>query len=251
MHRFFLKPETVRSEKILLDAKESHHAKNVLRVKRGEVVEILDGLGGRYRAVIAGFDNGRVALSVDARAPVTENGVDITLAASVIKPDRMEWMLEKCCELGVREWMPVITARSVVKLSRERWQAKVARWRKIASESCKQCGQARIPQVGEPVPFKQLLARIGSYDVCLIPTLGATEELFESLTRHRNAKKALVLFGPEGDFTPKEAAEAVSRGAVSVTLGAGVLRSETAALYTLSALRFFYGSSGATTHPGN
>lgn len=226
-----------------LDKKESHHARDVLRVKLGEAVEVLDGAGGKYRAVVAGFEEGRVALSLDRRAPVETAGVEITLAPAVIRPERMEWLLEKACELGVSAWRPVLTERAVVKLSRERWQAKAARWRKIARESCKQCGQPRVPQVDEPALYREALAGIGAYDLALIPTLALPAEgLYESFLAHRSAKTVLVLTGPEGDFTQKEVEQAVSAGAVPVTLGSLVLRAETAAIFALSCARFFYGS---------
>lgn len=245
MHRFILKPEALRPGRVLLDKKESHHARNVLRVKPGEVVELLDGEGARYRAVIAGFDGEHVELSVDRtpeRAPVRP---ETTLAGAVVRPERMEWMLEKACELGVHGWAPVLTERAVVKLSRERWQAKVARWKKIAQESCKQCGLPRVPDVAEPVPFKQMVGRIADFGLAVLPTLAVpTRSLGEAFSSRPEAGSLLILTGPEGDFTPKEVSQAVEAGAVPVSLGSLVLRAETAAIYVLSAARFFYGSLG-------
>ena len=244
MHRFILPSVAADSGTVLLDAKESHHARNVLRVKPGEVVELLDGRGGKFRAVVAGFEEGRVALSVDKRAKDAPPGLEITLAPAVIRPERMEWMLEKGCELGMAEWAPVLTERNVVKLSRERWQSKTERWRKIAAASCKQCGQARVPELRDPVLLKDILARAGEFDAVWIPTLGAPgETLHSAFAKTPNARKVLALIGPEGDFTEKEVQKAVAAGAKAVTLGSQILRAETAALYVLSAAQFFYGSS--------
>jgi len=243
MHRFILPSVSAESRRVTLDKKESHHARNVLRVKEGEAVELLDGRGGTFRAVVAGFEEGRVELSVIQKQEDAAPGLEITLAPAVIKPERMEWMLEKSCELGMAEWAPVLTERSTVKLSRERWQAKTERWRKIAAESCKQCGQARVPILREPVLFKDLLAKAGGYDAAWIPTLGVPgETLHDVFESSPKARKVLVLIGPEGDFTEKEVEKAVLAGFKPVGLGARVLRAETAALYMLSAARFFYGS---------
>jgi 16S rRNA (uracil1498-N3)-methyltransferase len=158
----------------------------------------------------------------------------------------MEWMLEKLCELGAGEWMPVLTERSVVSLSRERWESKLVRWKKIAIESCKQCGQASVPRLSAPVPFKEAMARLRDFDLVLIPTLeGAPRELHSVLQEKRPAKSVLVLIGPEGDFSPKEIKMTVEKGAIPVGLGPRVLRAETAAVFALSVIRFFYGSQGA------
>ena len=243
MHRFILPSVSAESLRVTLDKKESHHARNVLRVKEGEAVELLDGRGGTFRAVVAGFDEGLVELSILRRQADAVPGLEITLAPAVIKPERMEWMLEKSCELGIAEWAPVLTERSSVKLSRERWQAKTERWRKIASESCKQCGQARVPILREPVFFKDLLARAGGYDAAWIPTLEVPgETLRDAFARNSKVRKVLVLIGPEGDFTKNEVEKAVLAGLKPVGLGARVLRAETAALYVLSAAQFFYSS---------
>ena len=244
MHRFILPSVSAESGQVLLDLKESHHARNVLRVKPGEVVELLDGAGGKFRAVVAGFEEGRVALSVDRRTAEAGAAIEITLAAAVIKPERMEWMLEKCCELGVSRWIPVLTERNVVKLSRERWEVKIQRWRKIASETCKQSGQARVPQLSEPVLYKEIIKETPAFDAAWIPTLGVPgQTLKAALSGAPKARKVLVLIGPEGDFTDKEVQLAVSNGVKPVSLGAHVLRAETAALYALSTVHFFYAKS--------
>jgi 16S rRNA (uracil1498-N3)-methyltransferase len=249
MHRFILPPDAIATGRPLLDKKESHHAKNVLRVKEGEVVELLDGKGGAFRAVVAGFEDGRVALTVDKRKEGKSSSVEISLSCAVIKPERMEWMLEKACELGVTAWAPVLAARGVVKLSKERWEAKTGRWTKIAAASCKQCGLARVPEVKSPVPFKEAAERIKEHDLALFPTLErAGKDLHEVLEKHGSAKKVIVFIGPEGDWTPEETDRALAAGAVPVSLGSLVLRAETAGLYTVSALRYFYDSA---TNPRN
>ena len=254
MHRFILSSVTAESGRVLLDSKESHHARNVLRVKLGEGVELLNGRGSKFRATVAGFEEGRVVLSVDRSLPAGWQGagwaaqsLEITLAPAVIKPERMEWMLEKSCELGVTEWAPILTERSTVKLSRERWQAKTERWRKIAAESCKQCGQARVPSLRQPVLFKELLLAAATFEAAWIPSLCFPGEALQTaFSKAPKVTKVLVLVGPEGDFTEGEVRQAVSKGIKPVSLGPSVLRAETAALYVLSAAQFFYGSSDRT-----
>jgi 16S rRNA (uracil1498-N3)-methyltransferase len=243
MHRFHISPGFNLEDLVTLDAKESHHALSVLRVKPGEVVELLDGQGGSFQGIIAGTEKGRVQVAIRAVSETqTASSVRLTLAASVIKPERMEWMVQKACELGAAAIVPLISERTVVRLSRERWKGKVERWQKIASQTCKQCGQATEPKIQEVAEFKKFAAALAPYDLTLIPTLAVpAPSLYHSLNANKSAQSVLVLIGPEGDFSPNEVKQALASGAQAVSLGPLVMRSETAALYALSASRFFYG----------
>jgi len=162
--RFFIDPTAVKNGAVYLNEKESHHAVSVLRIKAGDVVELLDGTGNSFRGIVSGFKDKRLSVSIIQnescttksgainRLPTGKAGaptmlVEITLAASVIKPDAMDLLIQKTCELGVTCVLPILTERCVVKLSQERWQAKYQRWQKIALESCKQCGRPTPPSI--------------------------------------------------------------------------------------------------------
>ena len=243
MHRFQISPGSIKEGLVILDPKESHHALSVLRVKPGETVELLDGKGGSYQGVIASSQKGRVKVSVSApRAVRQKSRVPVTLAVSVIKPERMELLIQKACELGADRIIPLISERTVVRLSRERWEAKGVRWQKIAAESCKQCARAQTPEILGVVEFKKFIGQVSGYGTVLIPTLAVpVKSLYHSLNANKDAHSVLVLIGPEGDFSRSEVESAILSGAQPVTLGPLVMRSETAALYTLSVVRFFYG----------
>ncbi len=246
MHRFQINPDGIKKGSVLLDEKESHHAASVLRLKTGDAVGLLDGKGHSFRGVVAGIENCRLRVRIkpdpalSAHASRRSLDVQITIAVSVIKPERMEILIQKACELGVTAIIPVRSERSIIKLSKERWQEKIKRWRKIAAESCKQCGLPAIPEIHEAVDLKNVLLNSGTYDKILIPTLAApTRPLYEALKKSGRGR-VLTLIGPEGDFTPSEIASSVACGAIPVDLGPWVLRTETAAIYLLSALNFFY-----------
>ena len=164
LRRFHITSSSIKEGQVTLDGKESHHALTVLRVKTGDAVELLDGQGGNFQGVVAGIEKGRVKVSVNAALskPQAQDRVPITLAVSVIKPERMEIMVQKACELGVHAIVPLVTERTVVRLSRERWESKGQRWRKIAAESCKQCGQARTPEIQDVCEFKKFICFMGS-----------------------------------------------------------------------------------------
>ncbi|PIU40247.1 MAG: hypothetical protein COT00_02720 [Candidatus Omnitrophica bacterium CG07_land_8_20_14_0_80_50_8] len=249
MHRFQINADLIRNGSILLDERESRHALVVLRLKAPEAVGLIDGKGRAFKGVVAGIENGFLRVRIDAGslagAVPWPFPVQVTLAVSVIKPERMELLIQKACELGADAILPVRSERSIIRLSKERWQEKIKRWRKIAVESCKQCGLPATPQIHEAADLKTVLSSATGYDKILIPTLsGVTRPLREALPRPA-PDRLLALIGPEGDFSDKEVALAVSYGARPVSLGPLVLRTETAVFYLLSVLNFFYGETGA------
>jgi len=203
-------------------------------------VDLFDGKGHSFQGVISGFENGRLAVRLERAVSSASLPVEITLAVSVIKPERMDILVQKASELGVRAIVPLLTERSVIKLSQERWESKVKRWRRIALESCKQCGQPLLPQVEGVQDLKTFMRSAAAYDQILIPTLTVPGGTLYNTLLKLEPKKLLVLIGPEGDFTPGEVEAARGYGAIPVSLGPLVLRSETAAVYLLSSLNFFY-----------
>ena len=246
--RFFIDPSAVKDGAVRLSREESHHAISVLRIRTGDAVELLDGSGNSFRGIVSGLKDKRLLVSVDksvssVRATgrsVVHQPIQITLAASVIKPESMEILIQKACELGAQRIVPIMTERSVVKLSKERWESKHERWRKIVLESCKQCGRT-IPLEMMPVQsYKAFLESARSFDHILIPTLAVLGEPLSNHLKKVHSGTILAMVGPEGDFTPREVQWAIEAGAKPVTLGQWVLRSETAALYLLSVLQFFY-----------
>lgn len=239
MPRFIVSAENIQSGTAVLSDEESRHAIRVLRLSVGSVVELLDGSGTVYRGVVASVSNGIIRVAIGTTIQnASPSLVQITLCPAVIKSDRMEWMIEKACELGVYAIRPFIASRSVVRVDSERWASKAQRWKKIAEASCKQCGLPRLPDITEPVSLKQLTQTFRDYDLVLIPALSRDRiGLWEVLSSHPGIQSALVLIGPEGDFTDDELSLARSAGAVPVTLGSLILRAETAALCVLSVIQ--------------
>lgn len=234
-------PDGVRGGTAEISGPEGRHAASVLRLKRGAAVELFDGTGRIYEGIVA--EAGKRSLTVSIKR-LREHGpafsASVTLAASVIKPERMDMLIEKSCELGVSAVIPVITERCVVRLTRERWDAKIKRWQKIALESCKQCGLAVFPSIGPVRRFEDLAGDIPRYDLALIPSLeSGGPPLRRVLEEARRPGRVLAMIGPEGDFTEKEVRSATALGARPVSLGPLVLRSETAAIYVLSVLNSY------------
>lgn len=243
MHRFLVRPDEIQNPTILLSPKESRHALSVLRLKTGAQVHLMDGRGQVVRGTIGSVEDGRVRV-VPCGMPVEKHHskVRVTLAVSVIKPERMEWLIEKSCELGVAAIVPLVTERCIVKISQERWRSKVERWRKIAAESCKQCGLTELPHIDDVSTFKNFLDHLPEADRFLIPTLAAPTENLKTQLNFKTVKTPYVVafIGPEGDFTKKEVEAVLAIGGKAVSLGSLTLRSETAAICLLSILNFNY-----------
>ena len=241
MPRFFIDHPKSSEDTVFLDAGETRHAVSVFRLKKGDGIELFDGTGHRFLGIAGEVSDGRLSVRLTEKklAPFP-SPAQISLGVAVFRPERMEILIQKACELGAHAIIPLLTERCIVKLSEDRWRSKVGRWQKIVHESCKQCGLAYSPEIVAPQPFKNFIAETKNYDLVLIPTLeGATTPMIRALPAPA-PRRILVLIGPEGDFSPKEKAIALEAGAKPVSLGPLVLRSETAGIYVLSTVHFFY-----------
>lgn len=216
----------------VLSAQEWHHATRVLRVKPGETVNVFDGRGREAQARV-GEAGALTLLQESATAPLP---CRITLAQAIPKK-HMDLIVQKATELGVASLVPLISERTV-----KRPTGSSDRWREIALEACKQSGNNWLPEIHEPQPAREFLRAPGRFDLKLIASLqpdarSLKEILSDDSTTPRDAiSTALLLIGPEGDFTPAELAAAKSAGCRPLSLGPLVLRAETAALYALSIL---------------
>jgi 16S rRNA (uracil1498-N3)-methyltransferase len=160
----------------------------------------------------------------------------ITLAQAVPKKN-MDLIVQKATELGVATIIPLLSERTIVHLDDD--AKKLDRWRDIALESCKQCGNNWLPTIEPPRKAQQFFANPGIYDLKLIASLQPGAQPLKQILAAdapKNLDTVLILIGPEGDFTPAEIASAKNAGCLPLTLGPLVLRAETAALYTLSIL---------------
>lgn len=250
MHRFYIPPAAWNPDDLALDAGESHHALNVLRLKPGERVVAFDGRG---REVTAEIDpeSSKHAVRLRPRGPAGKTPplpCRITLAQAVPKGKNMDFIVQKAVELGAGEVAPLLSERTVTRLEdAEDAEAKRGKWRAVAIEAAKQCGQNWLPEIGLPQSPKDFFQSRGprAFDLMLIASLQTdARHLRDWLGEFRDGhagiapKSALVLVGPEGDFTPAELGLARSAGCRPITLGPIVLRVETAALYCLSVLSY-------------
>ncbi len=238
MHRFFLPPKFWNAESPALDTSESHHALDVLRLGAGDRVVIFDGAGSEATAQIAGVE-GRVAhLVIQQKSSTPQLPCALTLGQAVPKGKNMDFIVQKAVELGAARIAPILSDRTVVQLDDADARKKRDKWRETALEACKQCGQNRLPEILPAQTLKAFLESGDRFDLLLIASLQPDARRIKDVLAGVTSppKTACVLVGPEGDFTPAELGLAKSHGALPVTLGPIILRTETAALYCLSVL---------------
>lgn len=237
MSRFFVRPEDVRGNEILVSKKEAHHILNVMRLSEGNEIAAFDGTGKEYIGRILGADRKGLRIAIDKiNKPDIKNSIEVELYQSLPKRARMDFIVEKATELGVNAIVPLITERTIARHG-DRGPGKQSRWQNIAISAAKQCGRLDVPAVKKVVYFKDALKRIGEFDKTLMACLyEGTEHIKNTVLNFKG--RILVMVGPEGDFTPKEIEAARSAGARLVSLGRLVLRVDTAALYLLSVLNY-------------
>lgn len=221
----------------LLDQEESAHAVKVMRHRRGDEINVIDGRGTMYRCVIADDSPKGVSATVEEAFPGWgARPYALTLAVCPTKNnDRYEWFAEKATELGVDRIVPVIGDRS------ERKVFKPERLRRIVLSAAKQSLKAAVPEIAEPVSVKDFINGCSSEGLRLIAYCFEGEKLdIRKALEESGAGDITVLIGPEGDFSPEEVALAIEKGFRPVTLGPSRLRTETAGLASAAAVYFKY-----------
>jgi 16S rRNA (uracil1498-N3)-methyltransferase len=244
MHRFYLPPDQCRDKTLTLTGREAHHALHVLRVRAGERVVVLDGAGHELLCEAQAPGTNEVKLTVAQDNSVPPLPYQITLLQAVPKGKVMDGIVQKAAELGAYRIVPLLSDRVVTQLDDESGPARAEKWRQSAIEAIKQCGSAWLPQVETPITPKEYLARGEKFDLPLVASLQSDRrhprEHFETFAREKKRPPATlcVWVGPEGDFTPAEMNAIKAGGALPISLGRLVLRSDTAAIYALSVLNY-------------
>lgn len=243
MHRFYVSREQIKGNTIIINGRDVNHIRNVLRMKPGDGLVISDGQGKDYYCIIkCGCENEITAEICYTRDADYELTVRITLFQGLPKSDKMEMVIQKAVELGAYEIVPVMTARSVVKLSDEKKEEKkLLRWQAISESAAKQSGRGIIPGIHPVMSFKEAVDYAKKLDWAVIPYENAegmkgTKELLEKI---RECKTAGIIIGPEGGFEDYEVELARENGIPPISLGRRILRTETAGLALLSMLLLY------------
>ncbi|MEW6357321.1 MAG: 16S rRNA (uracil(1498)-N(3))-methyltransferase [Planctomycetota bacterium] len=229
-HRAYV-PELAQSGEMEITGDEAHHITRVKRLGVGDRIVVFDGSGREAEAAIVEVAADQVVVRVEQPHEADrEAGVAITLACAIPKGKRAEFMIQKCAELGVHTFIPIECYRSVVNIH-TRTDTKLAKWERICAEASKQSGRNRVMQVRPPHELADVLRLVPKHRLSLIATPWEDAAPLRSVLDAAGAVgSVLYLVGPEGGFTRTEIAEATRAGCKAVSLGASVLRTETAAV---------------------
>jgi 16S rRNA (uracil1498-N3)-methyltransferase len=244
MPRFFVASRYQPGDVVALPDDVARHVQ-VLRLQPGDSLAIFNGNGGQYSAELIEIERRSAMVRVGEFADVeAEPPYRLTLAQGIAGGDKMDWLIEKAVELGAAGFVPLTTARSVVRLSGERAARRQAHWEGIVRASCEQCGRNRLPEVE---PLRELSVWLDT-----MPAAPADGELrlmlsprasiaFASLPTQPPKGRVTMLVGPEGGLSTAEEDAAAERGFTPLGLGPRVLRTETAGIAVLAALAARWG----------
>lgn len=232
MQRYFVKPNNFLEDRVIIVGDDVHHISKVLRYKIGDKVICCDNQGKTVIAIINDINFEQITCEILSLIEEdNEPMIDITLAQALPKSDKMDFIIQKGTEIGIRSFIPFTSERTIVQLNDKKEQKRLERWAKIAKEASEQSHRSMVPRILPIVNFGELLNTIDNNIFTIIAFEKEKEiTLFETLEVNKDVEKILLIIGPEGGFTEKEIELAISHGAHSISLGKRILRTETAGL---------------------
>ncbi len=236
MRRFFAPSTSFSDGRITLDAGETHHLRDVLRLSVGAEVSVFDGEGSEFHCAVTEIGKRSADLKIiETIKPISpESSLDLTLAAAILKHDRFDLVIQKAVELGVTTLIPLdvirfdVRAKDAVK--------RLDRWRRIALEATKQCGRAKLMSIEDPATFTDVIARASPTNTVMF-----SEREGGSLPENMAAEALTAVIGPVGGWDDGELRAANDRKISIVTLGGRILRAETAAISIAAILQHRFG----------
>ena len=240
MYRFYCQlADFSKSSVVITDTHEIHHIKDVLRLKKGSLIQIFNGQSQQADTVIEEIKESAISLRVQCIKQGKEVQAHIILACAPPKKGKLEFIIEKCTELGVDDIIPLKTKRTEVVFNEDRMAGKLSRFEAVAINAAKQSKRIKVPQIYPMTSLPQVLKNLDPNGVHLIPSLhNHPQHISDVLIKAGKDKPVTVFIGPEGDFTPDEVELAIKHGCIPVSLGDTVLKVETAAIATVALVKF-------------
>ena len=245
MARFYVPQPQVEKGMLRMEGEEVKHIRKVLRLRAGDEIVVFDGSGKEFEGTIVEEGLSSVVIKVqNVASPKRDSPVEVTLAQSLLKGEKMDYLVQKATELGVKEIIPFISSRSVPLLDKSGRLKRHHRWERIAIEASKQCGRGVIPEIESLQDYSEMLQKVSPNTLRLILWEREGTKLKGILERSKERKKIFFVIGPEGGFSQEEVEQAERAGFIPVTLGKRILRAETASLCFLSILQYERGDIG-------
>ncbi|MEP6483468.1 MAG: 16S rRNA (uracil(1498)-N(3))-methyltransferase [Rudaea sp.] len=226
-------------DEILLPEQAGEHVARVLRLERGDPLILFNGDGNEYDAELSVLAKRSVGVVVmAARAIDREAALKITLAQSIARGEKMDWILQKATELGVAAIVPLMTERTEVKLDEERAERRILHWQSVIAGACQQSGRTRLPALSPPLRIDRWLGSLNddALRLALLPDASTTLRQLPTIDRG-----VIVVVGPEGGLSDQDIAMLRHMKFVGLRLGPRILRAETAGVAALAALQALFG----------
>ncbi|MGE5629120.1 MAG: 16S rRNA (uracil(1498)-N(3))-methyltransferase [Solirubrobacterales bacterium] len=247
MHKFFVPVENIKENMAVIEGDDVKHIYKVLRLEDGDTVCINDCIGAEYIGEITEINKKEVLVKIIKRIEINnESPIDIYLFQGLPKSQKMDLIVQKATELGVKEITPVITERVVVKNEIGEYR-KMDRWNRIALEACKQSKRTMIPRVNSPVEFSYMLDLMNSMDLIIVPYENEEQKGLKSVMgkiEKSSIKSVAIVIGPEGGFEEAEITALKNSKGEIITLGPRILRTETAGFVAASLIMYELGDLG-------
>ncbi len=240
LHRFFVEPDQVTDGTIIINGDDVKHISKVLRLHENDNITVCDCDGFDYTCKIQSISSDEVVAAIIEKTPSgAEPPVNVTIYQGMPKSDKMDYIVQKCVELGAVAVVPVITKRTIAIPKDE--TKKIARWQKIAAEAAKQSGRGIIPDVESVVSFKDMIENLSPDDLNILPYESEKDLSLKNILDNTDRKNINIIIGPEGGFDDSEIILAKEKNINIVTLGPRILRTETAPLAALAAVMYQLG----------
>jgi 16S rRNA (uracil1498-N3)-methyltransferase len=236
MQRFFINPQCIERNSVVLKGDLIHQIRDVLRLQSGDHIAVLDNSGWEYDVVLERVAKEQATGVICGKREIAEPNVKITLYQALIKSDKFEFVLQKGTEIGISAFVPTICERCVAK---QPGAKKQERWEKVIIEAAEQCGRGKLPTLQPSASFSDACRAV--YGTSIIAGIGADSAKLSDVLCANKSMAINLFIGPEGGFTTDEEEFARSCGVCKVALGPRTLRAETAGLAASAAIMYEYG----------
>lgn len=237
MQQYFITEKVNLNEMITFSKEQSNHIQKVMRMNQGDIVKIVDGDGNPFLAEITYLDKKLYAKLIKKLDSVSDR-IEITLIQGMIKKEKWEILIQKCCELGVTKIVPMISSRTIVKVDANDTK-KIERYNKIALEACEQCKRDTIVNVSTPIRFKEISHYKSDLNIIAYEDADfKSKKLKDVLEAHKDVKSITYVIGSEGGFSQDEVTKLQEAGFICVSLGKRILRAETAAMSVVNVTHY-------------
>ena len=243
MKQFFIDPSTIISGKVYIRGELAHRITRVLRVKKGERLILLDGHGLQYLVELERVGSGEVdAVVLSMNRAENEPDTKIILCQALLKNDKFDWVLQKCTEIGVSKFVPILCRRTIPRLRGTNDLSRVRRWKRIITEAAEQSQRSLVPEICSPIEFHGACEMVPGNASGFIPWEEENSTgIKKALLGNKLNKEVYIFVGPEGGFDSDEVNLAKGLGIQPVSIGKRILRSETAGLVTASIVLYQVG----------